>query len=322
VIRYIVRRLLAAIPVLFGVTLATFFLLHATAGSWVPGLELNPLLTPDDIARLRKNLGLDEPFQVQYLTWITGLLHGDFGNSMIDGTSVSAHILERLPNTLLLTLSGLALGVLASIPLGVLGARHRGSWIDHVVTFLSVIGVSVPSFWLALLMILLFSVTFQQWGLPWLPSGSATSSIDGGDFADRLKHLVMPAIALAFLHLAVWSRFVRSSMVEALSQDYVRTARSKGLRESLVTYRHAFRNAMLPLVTLLGLEVPALIGGGAIIEIVFAWPGIGRLAVDRALRFDYTVVLGLTTFTALLVIVGNLLADVVYGILDPRIRYR
>jgi peptide/nickel transport system permease protein len=319
--RYIVRRVLSSIPVLFGVTLATFGLLHATSGSWVPGLELNPSLTPDDITRLRHNLGLDDPFYVQYLRWIGGLVRGDFGYSMIDGVPVVSHIVERLPNTLLLTLSGLVLGVALAVPLGVLAARRRGSWADNLLTFLSVIGVSVPSFWLALLMILLFSISFQSWGLPWLPSGGAASPL-GGDIGDRLAHLIMPAIALAFLHLAVWSRFVRSSMIEALSQDYIRTARSKGLAESRVTYRHALRNAILPLVTLLGLEVPALIGGGAVIEIVFAWPGIGRLAVDRALRSDYTTVLGLTTFTAVLVILGNLLADLMYAVFDPRIRLR
>jgi peptide/nickel transport system permease protein len=322
VLGYIVRRILASIPVLLGVTLATFGLLHATSGSWVPGLELNPNLTPDDVNRLRRNLGLDDPFYVQYLRWITGLLRADFGHSMIDGSPVIAHIGERLPNTLLLTLSGLILGVAASIPLGVIGARQRGRWADHFFTFVSVIGVSVPSFWLALLMILLFSISFQQWGLPWLPSAGATSSIGGGTVVDRLRHLVMPATALAFLHLAIWSRFVRSSMLEALSQDYVRTARAKGLGERGVTYVHAFRNAILPLVTLLGLEIPALVGGGAIVEIVFAWPGIGRLAVDRALQFDYTMVLGLTTFTAVLVVVGNLLADVLFAVLDPRIRYQ
>jgi peptide/nickel transport system permease protein len=319
--QYIVRRLFSSIPVLIGVTLATFGLLHATSGSWVPGLELNPSLTPGDITRLRQNLGLDDPFFVQYFRWFGGLLRGDFGHSMIDGSPVIAHIVERLPNTLLLTLSGLVLGVLLAVPLGVIGASRRGTWVDHLFTFLSVIGVSVPSFWLALLMILLFSIAFQSWGLPWLPSGGATSPLSG-DLGDRLAHLAMPAVALAFLHLAVWSRFVRSSMIEALSQDYIRTARSKGLAERTVVYRHALRNAVLPLVTLLGLEVPALIGGGAVIEIVFSWPGIGRLAVDRALRSDYTTVMGLTTFTAVLVIIGNLLADLLYAIFDPRIRLR
>jgi peptide/nickel transport system permease protein len=322
VLRFIVRRIVTTVPVLFGVTLATFALLHATSGSWVPGLELNPYLTAEDIARLRRNLGLDDPFHVQYLRWVTGLLHGDFGQSMTDSSPVIRHILDRLPNTLLLTITGLVLGLLIAIPVGIVAARRRGTKIDNFLTLLSVAGVSVPSFWLALIMILIFSITLQSWGLPWLPSGGAVSTRGGGDLWDRILHLIMPASALAFFHVAVWSRFIRSSMLEALSQDYIRTARSKGLSERQVTYRHAFRNSVISLVTLLGLEVPGLIGGGAIVEIVFNWPGLGRLAVERALQFDYTTVLGLTTFAALLTIFGNLLADVAYSALDPRIRHR
>lgn len=320
--RYVVRRILISIPVMIGVTLITYLLLTATSGSWVPGLELNPYLTPEDITRIRFNLGLDDPFHVQYWRWVTGLVRGDFGVSMTDGSPVIRHILDRLPLTLQLTLTGLALGVVLSIPLGIVAAQRRGERIDNVLTFLSVVGVSVPSFWLALLMILAFSIGLQTLGLPRLPSGGAESTIGGGDIVDRLRHLIMPATALAFLHLAVWSRFVRSSMLEVLSQDYVRTARAKGISERRVVVVHALRNALLPLVTLLGLEFPGLVGGGAIVEIVFNWPGIGRLAVERALQFDYTTVMGLTTFTALLVIVGNLVSDVLYAILDPRIRFR
>ena len=319
--RYVVRRVVASIPVVFGVTLVTFLLLHATSASFVPGLELNPSLRPEDIIRIRKNLGLDDPLYLQYWNWITGLLHGDFGRSLVDGSPVIRHILERLPNTLELTLTAIVIGILISIPLGVIGALRRGSSIDNLFTFLSVAGVSIPSFWLALLMILLFSVSFHAWGLPWLPSGGAQSSFLGGDPIDRITHLLMPATCLAFVYIAIWSRFTRSSMLEVLSQDYVRTARAKGMSERRVTYLHALRNSLVPLVTLVGLELPGLVGGGAIVEIVFSWPGIGRLALERALQYDYTVVLGLTTFAALLVVAGNLLADVLYALLDPRIRY-
>jgi len=319
--RYVVRRVVASIPVVIGVTLVTFVLLHATSASFVPGLELNPNLRPADIARIRKNLGLDDPLPVQYWNWISGLLHGDFGRSLVDGSPVLSHILDRLPNTLELTITAILLGVLISIPLGVVGALRRGSGLDNLFTFLSVAGVSIPSFWLALLMILLFSVSFHAWGLPWLPSGGAQSVIGGGDPIDRLVHLLMPATCLAFVYIAIWSRFTRSSMLEVLSQDYVRTARAKGMSERRVTYLHALRNSLVPLVTLVGLELPGLVGGAAIIEIVFSWPGIGRLALERALQYDYTVVLGLTTFAALLVVAGNLLADILYALLDPRIRY-
>ncbi len=320
-IRYVVRRVVASIPVVIGVTLITFLLLHATAGSFVPGLDINPNLRPADVQRIKHNLGLDQPLYLQYWYWITGLLHGDFGRSLVDGSPVMSHIVERLPNTLELTITSILLGILISIPLGMFGALRRGSSIDNFLTFLSVAGVSIPQFWLGLLLILLFSVSFQAWGLPWLPSGGATAPFSGGDLLDRLVHLIMPATVLSFFYIAVWSRFTRSSTLEVLAQDYVRTARAKGMPERRVVYLHAIRNAVIPLVTLVGLELPGLVGGGAIVEIVFAWPGIGRLALERALQYDYTMVLGLTTFAAILVVVGNLLADVLYALLDPRIRY-
>jgi len=319
--RYVVRRVVSSIPVVFGVTLITFDLLHATSGAFVPGLELNPNLRPEDIIRIRNNLGLNDPLPVQYWHWISGLLHGDFGRSLVDGSPVLRHISDRLPNTIELTITAILLGILISIPLGVVGALRRGSVIDNFFTFLSVAGVSIPSFWLALLLILLFSVSFHAWGLPWLPSGGAESAFGGGDPIDRITHLILPATCLAFVYIAIWSRFTRSSMLEVLSQDYVRTARAKGMSERRVTYLHALRNSLVPLVTLIGLELPGLVSGGAIIEIVFSWPGVGRLALERALQYDYTMVLGLTTFVALLVVVGNLLADVIYALLDPRIRY-
>ena len=306
---YVVRRVVASIPVVFGVTLITFGLIHATSGAFVPGLELNPNLRPEDIIRIRNNLGLNDPLPVQYWHWISGLLHGDFGRSLVDGSPVLRHISDRLPNTIELTITAILLGILISIPLGVVGALRRGSVIDNFFTFLSVAGVSIPSFWLALLLILLFSVSFHAWGLPWLPSGGTQTLPNGG------------ATCLAFVYIAIWSRFTRSSMLEVLSQDYVRTARAKGMSERRVTYLHALRNSLVPLVTLIGLELPGLVSGGAIIEIVFSWPGVGRLALERALQYDYTMVLGLTTFVALLVVVGNLLADVIYALLDPRIRY-
>ncbi len=320
-VRYVVRRTVASIPVLFGVTLVTFLLLHATTASFIPGLDINPNLRPADVQRIKHNLGLDQPLYLQYWYWIGGLLHGDFGRSLIDGSPVMSHILQRLPNTLVLTLTSILLGVLISIPLGVAGALRRGSALDNFLTFLSVAGVSIPQFWLGLLLILVFSVSFHAWGLPWLPSSGAQSPFGGGDPIDRLTHLVMPAVVLAFFYIAVWSRFTRSSMLEALAQDYVRTARAKGMSARRATYVHALRNAIIPLVTLVGLELPGLVSGGSIVEIVFTWPGLGRLLLQSSLQFDYTMVLGVVTFAALLVVAGNLLADVLYALLDPRIHY-
>jgi peptide/nickel transport system permease protein len=256
-----------------------------------------------------------------YVSWIWNVIHGDFGRSMIDGSPVMSHILDRLPNTLELTGTAIVVGVLISIPLGIVGALRRGSKTDHALTVVSVAGFAVPQFWMGLLLILIFSVTFESHGLPWLPSSGATSPLNGGDLLDRLEHLIMPATVLAFFYLSVWSRFTRSSMLEVLSQDYIRTARAKGMSERRVVYLHGLRNALIPLITLVGLELPGLVSGGLVVEVVFGWPGIGRLAFERALQYDYSTVMGVTFFATLLVVAGNLLADVLYAVLDPRIRY-
>jgi len=320
--KYLLRRVLATIPVVIGVTLITFMLMHVTAGSYIPGIDLNPNLKVEDVEAIKKYLGLDRPLYLQYITWLAGITHGDFGRSMIDGSLVSSHIFDRLPATLELTVTAILIGVLISIPLGITGALRRGSKIDHALTAMSVAGFAIPAFWLGLLLILVFSVQFEAWGLPFLPSGGVTTpGTGGGDLLDRLVHLIMPATVLSFVYLSIWSRFTRSSMLEVLSQDYVRTARAKGMSERRVIYLHALRNAVIPLVTLVGLEVPALVSGALVVEVVFSWPGIGKLLYERALSTDYTTVLGITTFAALLVVGGNLLADVLYAFLDPRIRY-
>lgn len=321
-VKYLVRRVLATIPVVIGVTLITFLLMHVTAGSYIPGVDLNPALKPEDIEAIKRYLGLDRPLYIQYLVWLGGVVHGDFGRSMIDGSRVTVHILDRLPATLELTVTAILLGVLISIPLGVTGALRRGSKIDHALTAMSVGGFAIPAFWLGLMLILIFSVQLHAWGLPFLPSGGVmTPGTGGGDILDRLVHLILPATVLSFVYLSIWSRFTRSSMLEVLSQDYVRTARAKGMSERRVVYLHALRNAVIPLVTLVGLELPALVSGGLVVEVVFSWPGIGKLLYERAIQTDYTTVLGITTFAALLVVLGNLLADLLYAWLDPRIRY-
>jgi peptide/nickel transport system permease protein len=250
-LKYVVRRLLATIPVVIGVTLITFSLMHATAQNYIPGVDLNPALKQDDIEAIKRYLGLDKPLYVQYLTWIWGILHGDFGRSMIDGSTVTSHIFDRLPATLELTVTAIVIGIVISIPLGVTGALRRGSKLDHFFTALSVAGFAVPAFWLGLILILIFSVQFEAWGLPFLPSGGVmTPGTQGGDLLDRLVHLLMPATVLSFVYISIWSRFTRSSMLEVLSQDYVRTARAKGMGERRVVYLHALRNAVIPLVTL------------------------------------------------------------------------
>ena len=320
--RYLVRRVLISIPVVVGVSLVTFTLMHAAGGSYVPGISDDPRLSAAAVQALRHEYGLDQPWWAQYGLWLWNVLHGDFGRSMIDGTRVTSHLLDRLPNTLELTLTAILLAIAFSVPVGVVSALRRGTRLDHALTTLSVAGVAVPAFWLGLMLILLFAVLpAQRFGAPLLPSSGATSAFEGGDPLDRLTHLVLPATVLAFGYVAVWSRFTRSGMLEVLSQDYVRTARAKGMGERRVLYVHALRNALVPLVTLIGLELPGLVSGGVIVEVVFGWPGVGRFAFERALAFDYTTVMGLTTFAAILVVCGNLLADLLYAVLDPRIRY-
>ena len=319
--KYVARRLLASLVVVLGVTLITLVLMDRTRGTYVPGIDLNPALRPEDIARLRADLGLDRPFYMWYLTWIWGVLHGDFGRSMIDGSTVMSHILDRLPNTLELTGTAILIGVLLAIPLGIVGALRRGSKADHTMTVVSVAGFAVPQFWMGLILILIFSVTLEQHGLPWLPSSGAFSAVNGGDIIDRIEHLVLPATVLSFFYISTWSRFIRSSMLEVLSQDYIRTARAKGMSDRRVVYLHGLRNALIPLITLVGLELPGLVSGGLVVEVVFGWPGIGKLAFERALQYDYTTVMGVTFFATLLVIAGNLIADLLYGVFDPRIRY-
>jgi peptide/nickel transport system permease protein len=319
--KYIARRLFASVIVVLGVTVITLVLMNATRGSYVPGIDLNPALRPEDIARLRAGLGLDRPFYEWYASWLWAVVHGDFGRSMIDGSPVMTHILDRLPNTLELTVTAIVIGILISVPLGVIGALRRGSKTDHTLTVTSVAGFAVPQFWMGLMLILIFSVTLEQHGLPWLPSSGAFSAYEGGDILDRIVHLILPATVLSFFYTSVWSRFIRSSMLEVLSQDYIRTARAKGMSERRVVYLHGLRNALIPLITLIGLELPGLVSGGLVVEVVFGWPGIGKLAFERALQYDYSTVMGITFFATLLVIAGNLLADVLYGVLDPRIRY-
>jgi len=319
--RFLIRRLLLAIVVLFGVTSLTYLMMTAAAGNYVPGLDLQGQIRPEDIDRLRVSLGLDRPVHIQYLSWMSGILQGDFGRSMIDGSTVVSNLGQRLPNTLLLSLTSLVIGVFGGVVMGVASALNRGRFLDRAFSVVAVAGFAIPQFWLGLILILIFAVGFRSWGLPALPSSGAFDPVSGGGFADRVLHLILPAATLSFVYLSVWSRYVRSSMITALSEDYVRTARSKGLREVRVVFGHAFRNAVMPLVTLIGLEFPRLVSGSLVVEVIYGWPGVGRFAYERALAYDYTSVMGVTAFVAVMVVFGSLVADIGYGMADPRIKY-
>jgi len=317
---YIVRRLLITVPLLFGITFLTFAIVNAQ-GSPTARLEANPRFRPADIERIRQNLGLDEPMPVRYGKWVRGLLRGDLGYSLTNATPVRARILAAMPNTLLLTGVSLVVGLVAAIPLGLYSAIHRNSWFDHLVNVFSVAAFAVPSFWLAFMLLLIFGSQFREWGLPALPISGVYDRRGGGDLLDRLQHLILPVTALTIGDIAVYTRYIRSQTLEVVRQDYIRTAEAKGLRRRAVNYVHTFRNALLPLVTLVGLSLPGLVGGAFIIENVFAWPGLGRLTVEAARTNDYTLIMATILMSSVLTLLANLAADVTYGIIDPRIRY-
>lgn len=318
--RFLLRRIAQSIPLLFGITILIFTLVHAAPGDPLSRFELDPNIKPEDKARIRANLGLDRPIYEQYILWISGMARGDFGISFSTGRPVMERVGERLPKTLLLSIASLFLAVGLSIPVGVYAAVRRGSWFDQFSTVVSTIGQAIPSFWLGLIMILIFSVKLKELGLPSFPSGGFQTLGQPTTVVDVLYHLAMPAFVLAFVQIAGWTRFVRTGILEVVSQDYIRTAYAKGLTERVVIFKHALRNGLLPVVTLMGLALPGIIGGALVTEVIFSWPGIGRLAFDATLERDYTTIMGLATITSAMAILGNLLADISFGLLDPRIK--
>ena len=320
-LRFIIRRLLLMIPLLLGITFMVFAIVNLVPGSPVVQFEANPRMSQQDIERIRSNLGLDEPWPERYVIWLGNLLHGDLGYSYINGVSVTNQILAVLPNTLLLTGTATLIALLVAVPLGVLAAIHRNSWFDNLVYVVATAIGSVPTFWVGLLAIILFAVKFQEWGFPSLPVGGTSSFRGETGLLDRIRHLIMPAVTLGLLSIASWLLYIRASMLEVIRQDYIRTAYAKGLDNRVVVYGHAFRNALLPLVTLIGLTLPDLFGGAFIIEFIFSWNGMGRLAVNAATSSDYTVVMGTFLLLAFMTLLANLLSDVMYAVLDPRIRY-
>jgi peptide/nickel transport system permease protein len=312
--RYLVRRLLQVIPLLFGITLLVFLLVNAVPGNPVSDLAFQPGVRPEDVEAIKHSLGLDQPLYKRYFTWLGNVVQGDFGNNMVTHRPVIRDIRERLPNTLKLTVAAFILAILFAVPVGVYAAVRRNTWFDNLATFGAVAGVAIPRFWFALMMILIFAVTLR-----WLPSGG-TQAYGGGGLGDQLKHLIMPAVTLAIAEMAGWTRYIRGQMLEVIRQDYIRTATAKGLRERVVIFRHALRNALLPLVTLMGLSIPEFFSGALIIETIFSWPGIGRLTYDAAVARNYTVIMATVLMSAALTILGNLLADIGYSLLDPRVK--
>jgi peptide/nickel transport system permease protein len=313
--RYLLRRLLQAVVVLGLVSGVGFAVLHLAPGGPAAIYALTPSMSAEDLARLTRELGLDRPVPEQYLKWIRGVLTGNWGRSYRDGRLVLEIIGERIPATLLLMGSAFGLAVGLGLAAGIVSAVRQYSLFDHLLTFVSMVALSIPTFWLGLMAIYVFAVLLRV-----LPPGNMGTI--GADFAllDRLRHLILPAATLGLVMVATWSRYTRASMLDVIREDYVRTARAKGMPGGAVILRHALRNALIPLITLAGLQLPMMLSGALVAETVFTWPGMGRLFVDSIGYRDYPVLMGLLMLTALLVVAGNLVADLIYAAVDPRVR--
>lgn len=306
--RYVIQRLLAVIPVLFLVSLLVFLMLDLVPGDPVDALisQTQGTISPEDAAILREELGLNDPLPVRYLRWLTDALRGDLGTSIASDQSVLELIAQRIPSTLELTVVGIGLAVVIGFAVGILAALNRGNAIDTLTMAFGTVGVSMPSFWFGLLLLLVFAVELR-----WFPVISTTGWLS----------LVLPAVTLGFRASAIISRLVRSSLIEVLGQDYIRTARSKGLQNRRVVWSHALKNTLVPIVTIVGLQFGSLLGGAIIVEAVFVRRGIGQLVINAITVRDFPVVQGTILFVALIYVFVNLFVDLLYGFLDPRIRY-
>jgi peptide/nickel transport system permease protein len=338
---YILRRLGQAVPQLLIISIILFLLMQSF-GDPIATLGARTPPRPEDKERLRRQLGLDQPVYMQYFTWLIGndwqkidmdgdgigetpgkrkgVLRGDFGNSLVTRQPVLSMIGERLPNTLLLMVTAEIVIILLSLTIGLYSALRPYSFMDNLLTGLSFVGYSMPVFWLALMLMYIFAVNFRKWGLPYLPTVGMFEPQAGKTPWELIKHMILPVTTLAVISIAGYSRFVRSSVLEVLSQDYVRTARAKGLHAGLVVLRHALPNAALPFITLIGLDIPFLLAGAVVTERIFAWPGMGRLFIDHTERADFPMLMGILMLISIAVVIFQIITDVVYSYVDPRIR--
>jgi peptide/nickel transport system permease protein len=314
---FLVRRLGQSAVLLVLVTAIAFGLMRLAPGGPEAVYALSPSMRAEDLARIRASFGLDQPLHVQYVKWATGMLTGDWGRSYRDSRPVRDVILDRVPATLELTITALAIAIVVGVGVGVLGALRPHTVSDYLATVGAMIALSIPTFWFGLMVIFVFAER-----LDWIPSGGRETLGAPFSWSDRLHHLIAPALVLGLVLVATWSRYTRSAMLETINQDYVRTARAKGMAEREIVWTHAFRNALAPLLTLAGLQLPFLFGGALVTESVFTWPGMGRLFVDSLGYRDYPVLMGVLVVTAILVIGSNLLADLLVAVIDPRIRVR
>ncbi|HEX7051243.1 MAG TPA: ABC transporter permease [Longimicrobiales bacterium] len=323
---YLIRRTLGAIPLLLGVATLIFVVLNLAPGD-PTAYYVRPGVPPAVLEQIRSNFGLDQPLHIRYLHWLGAFITGDFGYSFGQGRPVADVILDALPNTLILAGAALVLVFLLGIAIGVFQAVRQHSAVDSALSVTSLFFYSMPSFWLGLMLMLVFALKAYQWGWPVALPPTGVTSIDY-DFlpfwqrvGDRLAHLVLPTATLTLVLAAGVARYTRGQMLEVVRQDYIRTARAKGLPERVVILKHALRNSLLPVITLLGLYLPFLFSGAVFVEVIFAWPGMGRVIVDAIFQRDYPVVMATGFIFAAMVVAGNLIADVLYAVADPRIRY-
>ena len=332
--RYIIRRLLQAIPLLLVISVIVFALIQIAPNNPLSAYQNNPNISPEDLLRLEQEYGLRDPLAVKYAKWLGLTLRGNWGESFVTHRPVLTEIAERLPNTLILGSLAFVLALLIAIPFGVISATQQYSWFDHVVTTIAFIGQSIPIFWFGLILIIVFSVNLQNplAGTEWFPHPAPLPLFPGGGmttlgeyppspWVDRIWHLVLPVSMLAVFQLAQHVRYMRAGMLEVLKMDYVRTARAKGLRERAVIYGHAFKNAAIPLVTIIALEIPGLFNGALFTETIFSWPGMGRLFFNSIERGDYAVMMGILMMSATLIVLFGLITDIFYALIDPRIRF-
>ncbi|MCK4246844.1 ABC transporter permease [Candidatus Bipolaricaulota bacterium] len=331
---YIVRRVLQIIPVFIGITLIVFLIMHLTPGDPVEiMMGKGSIVSGEEIERLRHELGLDKPLVLQYLSFLAGTLHGDFGRSIIRNASVTKLIADRLPATFELTILSIIISLVIAIPAGIISSVKRYSLLDNVSTVSALVGVSMPSFWLGLLLIIVFSVTFKilpvtgrvsyGHGLEPITNFLLIDAVITGNWSalvDVIRHLLLPSITLGCYTAALTMRVTRSSMLEVLSQDYIRTAWSKGLAQKAVIFKHALRNALIPTVTVVTLHIGILLGGNMIVESVFGWPGLGRLVINAIYTRDYPLVQGAVLVYAFTYVVMNFVADLLYTVLNPKVR--
>jgi peptide/nickel transport system permease protein len=324
VVRYIVRRLLFSIPVLIIASIIVFTAVHLTSDP-TAFLRISPRSRPKDIAAVRAAMGLDRSGVAQYLAWLSHFVRGDWGTSLVSGTSVSKDIREALVNTAVLGLTGTALSLVVGIAIGMYSSLRQYTWFDLATTAGAFVGLSIPNFWFALMLQVLFGLYLTRWlhlGAPiFYTAGMSAPGTVGFHLLDRVRHLALPVLVLAVQEIAIYSRYMRASMLEVLRADYLRTARAKGLRERRVVFRHAFRNALIPLTTVAALSIGAVAGGLIITETIFQWPGMGRFFIIAIGNGDYPQVLPWLMVTVAFVVVLNLVADILYAVLDPRIRY-